>query len=214
MIISFDHIAKHSMTCRLIGYPRSCKIHYKVNVYTLQEEALKQFAVSKDGMEQIAKRLNDCFVEGLSKEDHNSSIKMFVTYVHSLPDGSEAGEYLALDLGGTNFRVLKIVIKEDGTIDQVASPEKLTDDKIKGTQQEVLFNYIADCVIRFISQHEIKGTLPLGFTFSFPVNQLSLTSGTLVRWTKDFDVEGVVGKDVVELLMKAFQRKKVYYISI
>ena len=41
---------------------------------------------------------------------------MFVTYVHSLSDRSEVGEYLALDLGGSNFRVLKIVIKEDGTI--------------------------------------------------------------------------------------------------
>ena len=69
-------------------------------------------------MEQIAKRLTDSFIEGLSKEDHNSSIKMFVTYVHSLPDRSEVGEYLALDLGGSNFHVLKIVIKEDGTIEQ------------------------------------------------------------------------------------------------
>ena len=34
------------------------------------EEALKQFVVSKDGMKQIAKRLTDSFIEGLSKEDH------------------------------------------------------------------------------------------------------------------------------------------------
>lgn len=170
---------------------------------------MKQFTVSKDGMEQIAKKLNDSFIEGLSKENHNSSIKMFVTYVHSLPDGSEVGEYLALDLGGSNIRVLKIVIKADGTIEQEASPEKLSDDKIKGTQQEVLFNYIADSVIRFTTKHNIKEILPLGLTFSFPVNQLSLTSGTLVRWTKDFDVEGVIGEDVVQLLMQAFERKKV-----
>ena len=170
---------------------------------------LKQFVVSKDGMEQIAKRLTESFIEGLSKEKHNSSIKMFVTYVHALPDGSEVGEYLALDLGGSNFRVLKIVIKEDGTIEQEATPEKLSDDKIKDTQQEVLFDYIADSVIRFTTKHDIKTTLPLGFTFSFPVNQLSLTSGILVKWTKDFDVSGAVGEDVVQLLMQAFERKKV-----
>ena len=69
-------------------------------------------------MEQIAKRLTDSFIEGLSKEDHNSSIKMFVTYVHSLPDRSEVGEYLALDLGGSNFRVLKNVIKEMGQLNK------------------------------------------------------------------------------------------------
>ena len=177
---------------------------------------MKQFVVSKDGMEQIAKRLTDSFIEGLSKENHDSSIKMFVTYVHALPDGSEVGEYLALDLGGSNFRVLKIVIKEDRTIEQEATPEKLSNDKIKGTHQEVLFDYIADSVIRFTTKHDIKATLPLGFTFSFPVNQLSLTSGTLVKWTKDFDVAGAVGEDVVKLLMQALERKKVsiYFYNI
>ena len=160
-------------------------------------------------MEQIAKRLNESFIEGLSKENHNSSIKMFVTYVHALPDRSEVGEYLALDLGGSNFRVLKIVIKEDGTIEQEATPERLASDKIRDTSQEVLFDYIADSVIRFTSKHNIKETLPLGFTFSFPVNQSSLTSGTLVKWTKDFDVEGAVGENVVRLLIQAFERKKV-----
>ena len=168
-----------------------------------------QFVVSKDGMEKISKKLTESFVEGLSEEDHNSSIKMFITYVHSLPDRSEVGEYLALDLGGSNFRVLKIVIKEDGTIEQEASPEKLSDDKIRDTHQEVLFDYIAESVIRFANKHGIDATLPLGFTFSFPVNQLSLTSGTLVRWTKDFDVEGAVGEDVVQLLVQALKRKNV-----
>ena len=178
------------------------------------EEALKQFVVSKDGMEQIAKRLTASFIEGLSKEDHNSSIKVFVTYVHPLPDRSEVGEYLALDLRGNNYSVLKIVIKEDGTIEQDATPEKLADGKIKGTRQEVLFDYIADSVIRFTAKHDIKGTLPLGFTFLFPVNQQSLTSGILVRWTKDFDVEGAVDKDVVQLLAEALKRKNVSIVIL
>ena len=168
-----------------------------------------QFVVSKDGMEKISKRPANSFVEGLSKEDHNSSIKMFITYVHSLPDRSEVGEYLALDLGGSNFRVLKIVIKEDGTIEQEASLEKLSDEKIRGTHQEVLFDYIAESVIRFANKHDIDATLPLGFTFSFTVNQSSLTSGILVRWTKDFDVKGAIGEDVVQLLMQALKRKNV-----
>jgi len=174
----------------------------------LQEEVLKQFNVTKDGMEEIAKRLTGCFVEGLSQEKHNSSVKMFITYVHSLPDGSEVGEYLALDLGGSNFRVLKITIKDDGTIEQKVAKEKLTKDKITSTQ-EVLFDHIADCVAEFIKEHDIKGTLPLGYTFSFPVDQKSLISGYLVRWTKDFDADGAVGEDVVKLLIDAFKRKKV-----
>ena len=40
----------------------------------------------------------------------------------------------------------------------------------------------------------------LGFTFSFPVNQIGINRGTLARWTKGFDIEDAIGKDVCELL--------------
>ena len=42
---------------------------------------------------------------GLGRDTNPSSnIKSYITYVSDLPSGREAGEYLALDLGGTNFR--------------------------------------------------------------------------------------------------------------
>lgn len=40
----------------------------------------------------------------------------------------------------------------------------------------------------------------LGFTFSFPVQQLAINKGTLIRWTKGFDIPDAVGKDVCALL--------------
>lgn len=40
----------------------------------------------------------------------------------------------------------------------------------------------------------------VGFCFSFAVEQQALDSGKLMGWTKGFDVDGVVGKDVVQLL--------------
>ena len=42
----------------------------------------------------------------------------------------------------------------------------------------------------------------MGFTFSFPVNQRSINSGTLVRWTKGFDIADAVGADVCALLQQ------------
>ena len=35
-----------------------------------------------------------------------ANIKCYVTYVTRLPTGKEEGQFLALDLGGTNFRVI------------------------------------------------------------------------------------------------------------
>lgn len=40
----------------------------------------------------------------------------------------------------------------------------------------------------------------LGFTFSFPVHQIGINRGTLIRWTKGFDIADVVGQDVCALL--------------
>lgn len=49
-----------------------------------------------------------------------------------------------------------------------------------------------------------SAALPVvGFCFSFAVEQQALNSGKLMGWTKGFDVDGVVGKDVVALLSGA-----------
>lgn len=59
-----------------------------------------------------------------------------------------------------------------------------------------------------------KETLPLGFTFSFPLQQKGLTKGLLERWTKGFNCSNVVGNDVVQLLKDAIDRRgvSVYHI--
>ena len=78
--------------------------------------------------------------------------------------------------------------------------------------QEILFDFVADQVASFIKDRKITKKLPMGFTFSFPVHNTSLTSGTLVRWTKCFDADGAVGEDPVRLLRDAFDRKGVCVI--
>ena len=50
-------------------------------------------------------------------------------------------------------------------------------------------------------------TLPLGFTFSFPLQQEGLNKATLVKWTKGFNCAGVEGEDVVRLLQEALERR-------
>ncbi len=47
--------------------------------------------------------------EGLSKDKYKTAaVKMLPSFVRSVPNGTEKGNFLALDLGGTNFRVLLI----------------------------------------------------------------------------------------------------------
>lgn len=49
--------------------------------------------------------------------------------------------------------------------------------------------------------------LPLGFTFSYPVEQEAIDRGTLVTWTKGFDISGVEGQDVVLQLADAIRKR-------
>jgi hexokinase len=61
-----------------------------------------------------------------------------------------------------------------------------------------LFDFIAAALAKFVDTEGDDFHLPegrhreLGFTFSFPVNQLSISSGTLIKWTKGFSINGTV----------------------
>ena len=63
---------------------------------------------------------------------------------------------------------------------------------------QALFDYIASALAKFVAE-EGEGFHPapgrqreLGFTFSFPVRQLSISSGTLIKWTKGFNIDDTV----------------------
>ena len=47
----------------------------------------------------------------------------------------------------------------------------------------------------------------MGFCFSFPVEQTSVSSGKLLRWTKGYTNPGAVGSDPAKLLGDAFRRR-------
>ena len=74
----------------------------------MQDQVVDSFSISLDGMRDISSKLTEDFEKGLSREGPDVMVKMLITYVHSLPDGTEKGDFLALDLGGSNFRVLLI----------------------------------------------------------------------------------------------------------
>ena len=113
-----------------------------------------------------------------------------------------------MDLGGTNFRVLLITL--DGqNFDMKSKIYAIPQSLMLGTGDQ-LFDHIAQCLALFVKDLNMETeVLPLGFTFSFPLKQMGLTEGHLVRWTKGFDCSGVVGEDVVALLERAIEKRNV-----
>jgi len=141
--------------------------------------------------------------QGLAGEE--SPMLMLPTHLSQKPTGEEKGSYLALDLGGTNFRVLKVVLKGKGKFEVLHSKHKVEESLMSGPGEN-LFRFFAEKV-RDMAPETVgaETAMPLGFTFSFPVLQTSINVGTLVEWTKGFSCSGVEGQDVVNLLQKAFR---------
>lgn len=62
-------------------------------------------------LRRVMHSLNEMMERGLSDDPaiaKKSSLKMLPSYISATPDGTESGDHLALDLGGTNFRVLVV----------------------------------------------------------------------------------------------------------
>ncbi|XP_063826716.1 hexokinase type 2 isoform X1 [Ostrinia nubilalis] len=163
---------------------------------------------------EIMSRLHNDLIKGLGKDSHATSIvKCWLTYIQDLPNGKERGKFLALDLGGTNFRVLIINLGENH-FDMQSKIYAIPSHIMTGTGV-ALFDHIAECLANFMKEHNVyEERLALGFTFSFPLKQLGLTKGILQRWTKGFSCSGVVGEDVVQGLKDAIARRGDVQIDI
>ncbi|XP_032793339.2 LOW QUALITY PROTEIN: hexokinase-2 [Daphnia magna] len=136
-----------------------------------------------------------------------SSLQMENTFLPELCDGFEEGDYLSLDLGGTNFRVIWLSIKSGAVINEEVQYYQVPEDVRLGPGVK-LFDFLAECIHNFMDGRQLKGqNLPLGFTFSFPMTQRGLDVGILVSWTKSFNCSGVVGEDAVKMLNDAIHRR-------
>jgi hypothetical protein len=85
-------------------------------------------------------------------------------------------------------------------------------------------DYLADSVDAFLTSNtespqspskpdtfDIESpAIPLGLTFSFPVEQTARDKGFLLTWTKGFSAKNAINKDVVKLLQDAFDRKHLH----
>uniref|UniRef100_A0A3Q2WZR0 Phosphotransferase n=1 Tax=Haplochromis burtoni TaxID=8153 RepID=A0A3Q2WZR0_HAPBU len=172
---------------------------------------LQPFQLSPETLQEVSARLRKDLLRGLGKHSHHKApVKMLPTFVRATPDGTEKGDFLALDLGGTNFRVLHVRVEEEAQKVQICA---IPQEMMLGTGEQ-LFDHIATCLGDFLESHNLKGqTLPLGFTFSFPCEQLEIDKSILIRWTKGFNCSGVEGKDVVQLLKEAIHRRGDYHIG-
>lgn len=165
--------------------------------------ALRPFAVGQKALRRLMTEFLSEMQRGLDGVP-GSTMQMIPSFVTQLPTGLEKGTFWALDLGGSNFRVVKVPLSSSkggfGTMRD--HKVQLPQSALSGSQSD-LFGFIA----REIKKEGVQSGDVLAFTFSFPVDQTGIASGTLLEWTKGFSTTGVVGKDVAVLLAAALERE-------
>jgi len=194
------------------GLMREVLETYKPNLLTrrrrLIEDFVRDLMLNNDHIHVLEQQMRDSINMGLKREHHeDASVKCFPTYVKELPNGKEQGKFLSLDLGGTNFRVIFMELTKEKEFMMDSKIFAIPNSVMTGPGTE-LFDHIAQCLANFVCDRNIQQEiLPLGFTFSFPLEQEGLNKATLVRWTKGFSCAGVEGEDVVRMLQEALERR-------
>ena len=177
---------------------------------------IQNLKLSVQTLKGISEAMYTEMTTGLSTDDSSKTdLQMIPTFVGK-PTGNEAGTYYAIDLGGTNFRVMRCNLPGnrglpsfDETKDMKAW--SIPEDKFTGTG-EALFGWMADRIKEFVG--DTTENITVGFTFSFPVKQEAINKGTLKNWTKKFTASGVKDQEVVGLLNKALKDRKMDNIEI
>lgn len=135
---------------------------------------------------------------------------MIPSFVAGRCTGEEKGNFMALDLGGTNLRVCQVHLLGGGE-HTIRQQKYVVSEELKTGPMRHLCDFIADCVDSFLTENgtESNEALHLGYTFSFPILQTAINRGVLKQWTKGFNCSGAVGKDVTILLQDSFRRKNI-----
>ncbi|RXG70452.1 Hexokinase type 2 [Armadillidium vulgare] len=135
-------------------------------------------------------------------------------FIKELMNGKENGSFLALDLGGTNFRVILIQIT-DGIFDKEEVEYYNIPKHLFTEEGTKLYDFIAISIEHFLTNRGANDRhYDLGFTFSFPMHLEAIDVAIHTSWTKSFSCPGVIGKNVRELLSSAIQRKTNLDISV
>lgn len=194
---------------------------YKMALLAETKRITAAFELSDEDVNKNVAEFINQMNEGLEK--NGTTMSQIPTYVTGVPNGTEKGLYLAVDLGGTNFRVCSIQLHGDSTFSLTQSKVAIPKELMVAKTAKELFAFLAKQIEKFLEAHHNdhfeahirrrqtvstpegyrdEHIFRLGFTFSFPVHQIGINRGTLIRWTKGFDIPDAVGQDVCALLQK------------
>ena len=147
---------------------------------TLQEflkeaEAALLGPVSGEGLHELSIGLKEQFIERLQQDKQC----MLPSYSHQLPLGTEQGEYVALDVGGSTLRVAVVALRgREASVDKqseiISIHSYRINQDVKNLQGMQFFGWMAEKVSQSLAEsgtHENNSEkpLPIACAWSFPI---------------------------------------------
>jgi hexokinase len=142
----------------------------------------------------------DEMAKGLAGEE--SSLKMLPTYIETgvkLPPNEPV---IALDAGGTNFRVATITFDKDGNAH--IEPENPAPCPMPGVEKKASKEEFFAAIAGYVKDVLHKSTR-IGFCFSYPIEIFPNKDGKLLYFSKEIKAKEVEGQMVGENLLAAFK---------
>ncbi|KAI8985379.1 hexokinase-domain-containing protein [Pilobolus umbonatus] len=180
----------------------------------IKEDAINelgvQFYLSTEQLKTMSAQIVRDLSNGLKSNDPKSAIPMLPSWISQHPTGHEKGECLALDLSGSNVRVYLINFSGFGHM-HIRQLKYSVKEETKTGSINGLIDFMAECLdsfLTFVSKSHSKQPIPLGLCLSFPLRQTALNNAAVMRWTKDFDIQGADNKNIVDLLQTAISKRR------
>ncbi|KAK6534544.1 hypothetical protein TWF281_005858 [Arthrobotrys megalospora] len=182
-------------------------------------------SIPAEYMQGISTSLTAAYATGLKE----STASMLPSHIYFLPSGQETGFYLAVDLGGSTLRVAIVHLEgyKDpslrGSPIDPSNPRPMNIvvirswgganvDHLKTLTGDVFFDWIADKIGEVVAEKFGKRMtdelLPLGLSWSFPIESTAIDRGKIQNMGKGFRVaEELLGTDLKDHFQKAFKRQ-------
>ncbi|KAB8223019.1 hypothetical protein BDV33DRAFT_47052 [Aspergillus novoparasiticus] len=155
--------------------------------------------------EKIREQLRICL--------QSSPVSMLPSYNHALPSGTEKGTFLALDVGGSTFRVALIELRGNGDMEILRVNSSPIDEQVKLLEGTLFFDWMAEKIDSMLSEVGAQygrelAPLSMGLSWSFPVEQTSINSGLVIQMGKGFLCSnGTVGQELGDLIVQSCRKR-------
>ncbi|OBT64601.1 hypothetical protein VE03_06386 [Pseudogymnoascus sp. 23342-1-I1] len=173
-------------------------------------------ALDAPGLRRLADGLRAEYALALSE----NPACMLPSYSHVLPSGAETGRYVALDVGGSTFRVAVLELfgrGSEGEESVVRGARTFRiDDVVKQRVGVAFFEWLAERIEETLGEvlgetkeNEERPKMDMGLSWSFPIEHTSLRSGKIQGMGKGFRaMEGLLGADLADVLQGACDRRQ------